>query len=111
MARNPDLDAALAAVDVATTGLGAGVTALQAALDALSTRVFALTTIISTRMSDAEVAAVKNSLDVETNKIDNAVVGLGAIADALNQIAVDPTDPVPEPVPEPIEELPSTPVV
>lgn len=105
-----ELTAALATLNTATSGLGAADDALATAFDALSTRVFALTTKISTRMTDADVAAVKAALDAETNRIDNGVVALRAIADAANAMAVTPADPVPEPVPPPVTELPTTPV-
>lgn len=105
-----ELSAAVAALNTATTSLGTGAAALATAYDALSTRVFALSALISTRMSDADVAAVKTALDAETNRIDNGVVALNAIAEALNGLAADPADPVPDPVPDPIVELPITPV-
>lgn len=111
MPRNAELDAAVAALNVATNTLGAGVTAVQTGLDGVSTRVFALTAKISTRMSDADVAAVKTALDVETNRIDNANVALAAIATSLTGVAVDPADPVPDPIPEPVPELPAEPPV
>lgn len=101
MAVNPEVTAALALLNTATNTLGDGVTSVATALDGLSTRVFALVEKLNTHMTEAEVAAVKQSLDQETNRIDQAVVGLGAIATSLNGLAADPVNPVPEPVPPP----------
>lgn len=110
MARNPELDAALGAINVATNRLGEGVTALQTGLDGASTRVFAITELIKTQMTAAEVAEARSVIDAETNRIDNAAAAMGVIAVALNGIAANPTAPVPEPVPEPVDDLPDTPV-
>lgn len=106
-----ELTNSIAQLNTATNTLGDGTAALAREFDALSTRVFALADQISTRMTDAEVAAVKTALDQETNRIDNGVVALSAIAASMSGLATTPTNPVPTPVPEPIPEpLPPTPV-
>lgn len=101
MARNPELDAALEKIDDGTNRLGSSVSNVSTALDGVSTRVFALTEKIKTSMTPEEVASVKNSIDIETDKIDASVVAFNDIATAMNGIAVDADVPVPE-IPAPV---------
>ena len=101
MARNAELDATLAKVDAATNCIGDSAGKLSTAVDGVSTRVFALTEVISTRMSDAEVASVKAALDSETDRLDVVATALDTMETSLNGIAANPATPVPEPVPIP----------
>ena len=104
--RNPDLDAALQKVDTATNALADNAGNLATAVDGVSTRVAALIDKINSRMTDAEVAAVKDTLNSETDRLDVVSSALGAVQQTLSGIASDSSNPVPDtpPVPEPTPE-------
>lgn len=110
-----DFQASLDALGVATTKAGTGLTNVSNAVDQASIRIAAVMDTLKTRMTDAEVAAAKQVLDTETNRLDQAVAVTDGIVAALNGMApaATPTQPNPEPIPVPVPEpapIPDTPV-
>lgn len=93
------LQAAMNAVDAATTQIGVNATVISTAVSGVADRFAALKAQIGTGMSQADVDAVHAAIDADTAKLTTASTALDGLATSLNAIGADASNPVPTPVP------------